>query len=225
MASDQSEYNGGSENKVKKWIDPFLEAEEEIRALLSNVSNIKYDGNKCREMLRSFAKDSKHRKGFVAAYFAVLQQEDFLEDVEMGYNEEVRSRLEKLGEEYSHLESELGAVYGETYYGQLNPLYSFDSEIQQLGPNNNPLITLWAYSGDTLVFKLRGPPSSLLNTSAGLIHNVDQRLDADDDQYWDLSNDEVGDVLDELDHIEKHIRELRESLEEETDNEIDHDDA
>jgi hypothetical protein len=206
-----SEEDSESNLSIIQWTEELLENEKKIRNFLDSVSEKQSAGSEAREMLRKFGQDSKHSNTFAPIYYSVIDSEQFFEDVVEEFDDESIQVLKEIGVDYSHMESELEAMYSEIFFDHWNPITGFDSEIDRLDNDGTPLITIRAYSGDTMAFKLRNNPPSIMNISASLIHNLDNRLNPEASD-WELPKQQKKYILEEIEHINQHLDEMYETL-------------
>lgn len=199
------------DSPITEWVDEFLENERSIKRFLKDISSSRIDNaSKIRERIRSFAGDSRYPKAFLAVYFAISKDENYLDDVEDSFSTAAADKLREIAEEYSELQGEFWAVYEEEYLTKHNPVSDQSANVVALtGQDNIPIVGYNAYSGDTLVFKSNDTISEHFTHAAAMVH-YNSRILADNKERMPI--EELQEIKEARVHIEKHLLEIDEML-------------
>lgn len=219
MTEEQGERDSDEElelhnENVTSWLNAYLSHESSINNFLENISELyTYEGKEARGKLRKFALESPYSDAFLALQYATFEDEDFFDDVRTAKGEAVEQKFREIGEKYGELEEEFNSIYHEKYFDYMNVIDDQKSRISSMIGGDTPVISVRNFSGKTLVYEMRAPPYSILNHAASTIATIKDEIASLPDSTT-LDIDFTDDLEEELQHIEGHIEELREQIDE-----------
>jgi hypothetical protein len=182
----------------RRWVEAFSDSEREVRSVLDDVREAHLLGeyDEVRERLRSLAEAEAGIFRLVA--FAVLDAEEFYDDLATQYGDSESpptEELRALGAEYDRLADEIELVFAERVSGLQNPMPTLRCGFGYSNSTNLPRLDYDLYSGDVALCEFVHPPSQSLMLARNIVASTGEllrRVEENDDTIAEAERERLA---------------------------------
>jgi len=195
-------------------VEAFLDREEGVRTLLSELERMTIEGEHAavRERLRNLADTDE--AVFYTVAFSLTNSRQFFGDVEAQLDVTAADRLRDLAETYPSLAEPFNIVRTERAEDRLNPVTDTSYAVSYHHTVESPMITYSPLSGDQQLYESRGTPSEILRVSTDLAAATTDALDVALENDYSVNTEELSALIDRREELETELSKLRDQLDE-----------
>lgn len=182
----------------RRWVEAFSDSEREVRSVLDDVREAHLLGeyDDVRERLRALAEAEIGIFQLVA--LAVLDVEEFYDDLDAQYGDDESpptEALRALGSEYDRLADEIELVFTERVNGLQNPMPTLKCGFGYSNSANLPRLDYDLYSGDVALCEFVHPPSQSLMLARSIVASTSEllrRVEENDDPIAEAERERLA---------------------------------
>jgi hypothetical protein len=198
----------------RSFVEPFLARERAAREVLDELSAdlLVGEAEAVRERLRELA-ETDHGT-FLTCCLCCNGNDQFFADVAEQFDDDTADRLRELGETYEGLADEFRIVRDEVDMGRENPITRVGFSGSYREREQVPLIRYQLYSGEVELLASRESPDEVLQVASFLVGATSDTLENAVEHEDTVNTEELSDLLDRRDDLERRLGELEDILDE-----------